>query len=115
MELTEREVGDVTVLNLKGRLVFEEGDTPLRVTIDDLVAHGRTKLVIDLQGVTYMDSAGLGMLVAKYVSVHKRGGDVKLLHPTSRCMELLRITHLREVFELYDSENDAVKSFSKPS
>jgi anti-sigma B factor antagonist len=115
LEITGRNVGDVTVLNLKGRMIFEEGDTPFRDHVDALVATGRTKLVLDLAGVTYIDSAGLGMLVAKYVSLHRQGGDIKLLHPTARCEELMRITHLSDVFETYPSEEAAVKSFTVDS
>jgi anti-sigma B factor antagonist len=115
LEISDHNVGEVTVLSLKGRMIFEEGDTPLKDHVDDLVAHGRLKLVLDLHDVTYIDSAGLGMLVAKYVSLHKRGGDIKLLHPTARCKELMRITHLRDVFETYTSEEDAVRSFRIPA
>jgi anti-sigma B factor antagonist len=113
IEITGHNVGDVTVLNLKGRMIFEEGDTPFKDHVDALVARGRTKLVLDLAGVTYIDSAGLGMLVAKYVSLHRQGGDMKLVHPTPRCEELMRITHLRDVFEVFQTEDAAVESYAK--
>jgi anti-sigma B factor antagonist len=112
LDISDRSVGDVTVLALKGRLIFGDGDRRLRDSVDDLVAHGRRKIVLDLSGVTYIDSAGLGMLVAKYLTVHREGGDIKLLHPTPRCDELMRITHLRDVFEVFGNENAAVESFT---
>lgn len=112
MQIASHDVGDVTVLSLKGRMIYEEGDAPFKTRVDDLVAHGRLKLVVDLHDVTYMDSAGLGMLVAKCVSMHQRGGHFKILHPSARCQELMRITHLDEVFETFDTEEQAVRSFT---
>lgn len=114
MEITQHTVGGVTVLTLKGRLVTEDGDA-VRTAIDALVQQGRVELVVDLQGVTYIDSSGLGLLVSKYVSVRRAGGDVKLLHLTPRSSHLFAITHLTEVFEVFDSEADAVRAFGSSS
>ncbi len=111
MEITQRAVGDVTVLTLKGRIVAEDGDA-LRTIVDALVQQGRVKLLLDLQEVTYIDSSGLGLLVSKYVSARRRGGDVKLLHLTARSSHLLAITHLTEVFSLFESEEDAIRAFA---
>lgn len=112
MQITEHAVGDVTVLNLKGRMVLDEGEIPLRQHVDELVQQGRVKLVLDLQDVTYIDSAGLGTLVGKYVSVHRHGGTIKLLHLTPRTAHVMQITHLTRVFESFDSEDEAVRSFT---
>ena len=110
LQITERAVGDVTILNLKGRLVLEECVT-LRDAVDALVQQGRPKLVLDLRDVIYIDSAGLGMLVAKYMSVRRRGGDMKVVHATPRSLHVLEITHLDKVFETFESEDEAVRSF----
>jgi len=112
MTLKERRVGDVSILDLKGRLVLEEGDDILRSRINDLVSEGRIKIVVNLQDVTYVDSCGVGVLIAKYVSVRKKGGDVKLLHLTPRSHRLMEISKLLNVFETFDSEERAVESFA---
>jgi anti-sigma B factor antagonist len=111
MEITEHTVGDVTVLHLKGRMVLEEGEIPFQTVMDTLVQQGRLKVVLDLQDVSYIDSAGLGILVSKYISVHRRGGNIKLLHLTERSSHVLEITKLTCVFDSFDSESEAVRSF----
>lgn len=104
--------GDVAVLQLTGRLVLEDMDSPLRDEIERLIRDGHVKLVLDLNAVTYIDSAGLGLLVAKYVSLRSRGGDLRLVHLTPRSMHLMAITNLATVFETYASEDLAVASFA---
>lgn len=111
MTMKERWVGDVTILDLKGRLVLDEGDVVLRARVNGLIDQSRLKVVINMQGVTYMDSCGVGALVEKYVSVRRQGGDVKLLHLTPRTHRILHITGLLNVFEAYNTEADAVTSF----
>ncbi len=86
-----------------------------RRAVEALVQQGRVKLILDLRDVTYIDSSGLGLLVSKYVSVHRGGGDVKLLHLTARSSHVLEITHLTQVFESFDSEGDAVRAFETSS
>ena len=81
MTIAETPVGDVTILRLTGRLELEEGDLVFRDYINRLVDEGRVKIVLDLKDVTHIDSAGLGMLVSKYVSTRNRGGTIKLLQP----------------------------------
>ena len=115
MTITERAVGDVTVLELDGRLVLYEGETDLKTVINDLVSRGRTKIILDLKNVTYIDSAGVGMIIAKYVSVRRAGGDVKLLNLSRRSVRVMTITRLLEVFETFDSEKEAVQSFAVKS
>jgi anti-sigma B factor antagonist len=112
MTLLERQVGDVTVLELKGRLVYDEGDEELRSRINELVAKGRLKILLDLRGVTYIDSCGLGSIVGKFVSVRRKGGDVKLLNLSPRSHRVIDISGLLSVFETFESEADAVTSFS---
>lgn len=111
MTLKERRVGDVSILDLTGRLVLEDGDALLRNRINELVNEGRIKIVVNLQDVTYVDSCGVGVLIAKYVSVRKKGGDVKLLHLTPRSHRVMEISKLLTVFEIFDSEDRALASF----
>jgi anti-anti-sigma factor len=113
MQITAHDVGDVTVLNLKGRMVLEEGDTPLNDQVSALVEQGRVKLVLDMHDVTYVDSAGLGTMIANYVRVHRRGGDIKLLHLTPRSAHVMGITRLNHVFQIFEEEDDAVRSFDQ--
>lgn len=110
--ITEREVGDITVLGLAGRLVLFEGDAMLRHHVDDLVRRGRVKILLDLGAVTYIDSAGIGMMIAKYLSVRRKGGDLKLMHLTARGLLVMTITKLLTIFESFDSEEQALRSFT---
>lgn len=112
MTITERSVGDVTILELDGRLVLYEGEADLKAVINDLVSRGRAKIILDLKKVTYIDSAGVGIIIAKYVSVRRAGGDVKLLNLSRRSVRVMTITRLLEVFETFDSEKEAVDSFT---
>ncbi len=111
MTLTERRLGDITLLTLKGRLIYDEGDIILRSRVSELVGEGRVKILINLQDVTAMDSCGVGELVARYVSVRQKGGDIKLLRLSHRSHRVMRISRLLEVFESFDSEAAAVASF----
>jgi anti-sigma B factor antagonist len=113
--ITEQTVGDVTILRLTGRLVLFEGDAVLRQYVDDLVRRGRLKLLLDFAAVTYIDSAGIGMLIAKYLSVRRKGGDLKLLRLTARGLLVMTITKLFTVFETFESEEAALRSFAAHS
>jgi anti-anti-sigma factor len=113
MTLAERPVGDVSLLDLSGRLVLDDGDGLLRERINDLVARGRLKIVVNLRYITYIDSCGLGVLIAKLVSVRNKGGDLKLLHLSPRSHRVFEICKLQNVFEAFDSEPDAIASFSR--
>lgn len=114
MQVKERSEGDVTILDLQGRLVLEDGDAALREKVNELVAQGRVKILINLRDVTYIDSCGVGVLIAKFVSVRRRGGDVRLANLTPRSQHLMDITRLRDIFQIYDSEAAAVASFAAP-
>ena len=112
MEIVEQRVGDVTILRLKGRLELDDGDVVLREHVDRLVAQGRVNLVLDMTDVTRMDSAGIGMLVGKYMTVKNRGGTLRLLHLTDRTSRLLHVTRLETVFDIFEQEDLALQSFS---
>jgi len=105
-------VGDVTILELRGQLK-EDGDIPLPEIVANLVRRGRQRLVLDLGGVTHIDSTGVGLVAAKYLTVRRLGGDLKLLHLTPRATQLLTITKLSRVFEIFDEEDQAVRSFAE--
>jgi anti-sigma B factor antagonist len=111
LEITEHAIGDVTVLTLKGRLVLTEAEESFREHVEALIARGRLKLVMDMTRVSYIDSAGLGMLVAKYVSAQRRGGDIRLSNLTARSEHVIDITRLSRVFKVFDSVDEAVHSF----
>lgn len=111
MRITERRVAEVTILDLDGRLELDNGDTVLRDFVNRLVEEGRINLVLDLTNVVRMDSAGIGMLVGKYLTVKRRGGTIKLVHLTNRTSRLLNITKLASVFEVYEREDQALQSF----
>ena len=111
MEIVEHRVGDVTILRLKGRLELDDGDVVLREHVDRLVAQGRVNLVLDMTDVTRMDSAGIGMLVGKYMTVKNRGGTLRLLHLTDRTSRLLHVTRLETVFDIFEQEDAAIGSF----
>jgi|KBSSwiStaDraftv2_1062776.scaffolds.fasta_scaffold1286242_2 anti-sigma B factor antagonist len=110
-QITERVVGDVTVLDLKGRLVVGDGDEAFRDILNRLIQLGRRKILLNLDEVTYIDSGGLGMMIAKYISLCKRDGHMKLCHVRDRPLKVLNITKLLTVFEYFESEAEALKSF----
>lgn len=112
MEIAERVVEDVTVLDLKGKMTLGEGDELLKDKINSLLANSRKKLVLNLEGVPYIDSAGLGEIVRTYTTVSRQGGSLKLLNLTKRIEDLLSITKLLTVFETFDTEAEAIESFS---
>ena len=104
--------GDVTVLHFTGRLVLEDGDAVFRDTVNTLVGQNRIHLVVDLAEVTQIDSAGIGVLVGRFLSVRRRGGDMKLANLSARSHRVMTITQLLDVFDCYDSVDDAVGSFA---
>ena len=112
MQIEERVVGGVTILDLSGKMTLGEGDELLREKIASLVNAGQKNLLLNLDGVPYIDSAGLGEIVRTYTTVSRQGGQLKLVHLTKRITDLLSITKLLTVFETFDSEPEALKSFS---
>jgi anti-sigma B factor antagonist len=108
-QLAERRVGDVTIIALSGRC--EDGDVTVREWIDALARDGRVKVILDLHAVQYLDSTGLGTLAAKYLTLRRQGGDLKLLSVPRQSLQLLTVTKLITVFERFDNEDEAVASF----
>jgi anti-sigma B factor antagonist len=111
MEIAERTVNDVMILDLRGKMTLGEGDELLKDKINSLLSQGKKKLLLNLEGVPYIDSAGLGEVVRTYTTVSRQGGSLKLLNLTKRIEDLLSITKLLTVFETYDSETEAVQSY----
>lgn len=111
MTIVEQRVADVTILRLKGRLELDEGDVMLRDHVNRLVAEGRVQLLIDMKDVTRMDSAGIGMLAGKFMTVKRRGGAMHLLNLTARTGRLMHITKLETIFEIFHDEDEALRSF----
>jgi anti-sigma B factor antagonist len=112
MQIEERAVGDVKVLDLKGRITLGEGDELLKDKVNSLLSQGHKKVILNLADVPYIDSAGLGEIVRTYTTVSRQGGGLKLLNLTKRITDLLSITKLLTVFEVFESEGEAVRSFS---
>jgi anti-sigma B factor antagonist len=102
---------DVVVVELKGRITLGEATGKVRDAIRDLVAKGTKKFVLNLKGLEYMDSAGMGELIGVYTTVKNQGGDMKLVGATGRALNLLHVTRLTTLFELYDDEAAAARSF----
>jgi anti-sigma B factor antagonist len=111
LDIAERRVESVTILELSGRFVVDEGDRAFRDRVDALVRAGRTHLIVDLRNVTYIDSGGVGVLVSKYVTVGNKGGRLKLLCLSRRACRVLGVAGLLNVFEVFESEEDALRSF----
>ena len=112
MQISERKSGDVVIVEVSGKITLGEGDELLKDKVNSLVNQGHRKIVLNLAGVPYIDSAGLGEVVRTYTTVSRQGGSLKLLNLTTRITDLLSITKLLTVFETFDSESDAVRSFS---
>jgi anti-sigma B factor antagonist len=106
-----RQVGSVTILDVKGRLVFGEESANVRDLIIDLLSQGRKQILLNLRDVDYIDSMGLGSLVGTLATVRKQGGDLKLLNVNDRLTDIMQITRLYQVFDTSIDEREAVKSF----
>ena len=114
MEIDKRHVNDITILDLKGRLTVDDGAELLRDTVASIIFQGDRKVVLNLAGVPYMDSGGLGELVRCSLIVKRDNGAVRLVNLTSRITDLLTITRLLVIFDTYDSEAAALESFGNP-
>ena len=112
VKLSTRQVGDVTVVDAVGRITLGEGASMFRDKIRDLAAAGNKKLLLNLAEVTYIDSSGIGEMVSGFTTVANQGGVVKLLNLTKRVKDLLQITKLYTVFEVFEDEAAAVRSFT---
>jgi len=111
LTITERQSGDVVVLMLAGQMVLDDGDLLFYRKIADLTGRGLVKVVVDLGGVTYIDSSGVGMLAAKLKHLRERGGDMRLLNLTRGSQRLFGMLKLLIVFETFDDEAAALRSF----
>jgi anti-sigma B factor antagonist len=114
MEIQERTVGPVIILDLQGKLVLGDGDDLLKDKINSLIFQGQQQIILNLGGVPYMDSAGLGQLIASTTAVASQGGRLRLLNVAKRVQDLLSIVKLLTVFDVYTSEADAVKGSGGP-
>lgn len=110
-KLSTRQVGDVTVVDVAGRITLGEGASRLREDIKGLLGKGSKRILLNLGDVTYIDSSGIGELVSGFTTVANQGGQLKLLGLTKRVEDLLQITKLYTVFEVFDDEAKAVRSF----
>ncbi len=111
MKVNVRSEGEVSVVDLSGKITIGEGDVVLRETVETLLKEGRSKIVLNLARISYMDSAGIGELVACYKRSREKGGQLKLLNPSGKVYDLLQLTKLEEIFETFRDEGEAIQSF----
>lgn len=112
IKLSTRQVGDVTVVDAVGRITLGEGSSALRDTIRELAGKGQKRILLNLAEVSYIDSSGIGELVSAFTTVTNQGGQLKLLNLTKRVRDLLQITKLYTVFDVHETEANAVRSFA---
>ena len=112
MQIEQRAVGSVMILDLKGKITLGEGDEALKDKINSLILQGHKKMLLNFGDVPYIDSAGLGEIVRTYTTVSRQGGQLKLVNLTKRITDLLSITKLLTVFETFDNEPEALQSFT---
>lgn len=110
---TTREYSGIALVDLSGRIALGDGSALLRTTIRSLLEDGRTKIILNLGDVNYIDSSGIGELVSGFTAVRNRGGELKLLNLTKKVNDLLQLTKLFTVFEVYNEEPTAINSFNK--
>jgi anti-sigma B factor antagonist len=111
MKAVVRKIGHVSVLDLAGKITIGEGDVVLRQRVQEILESGEKNILLNLEKVSYMDSAGIGELVACYKRSKEKGGTVKLLKPSGKVLDLLQLTKLEEVFDTYKDEKEALVSF----
>jgi anti-sigma B factor antagonist len=111
MKATTRTADGVEIISLQGKITIGSGDSQLREVITSALNNGKNNILLDMSGVTTIDSSGIGELVGSYTTVTNRGGKLKLLHLPAKLNELLHVTQLITVFEVYENEQDALKSF----
>jgi anti-sigma B factor antagonist len=113
MKFTTRQVNGITVLDLSGKITLGEGSVTIRDAVRDVLATGKNQILLGLGNVNYIDSSGIGELVSALTAVKNAGGSLKLLQLTKKVQDLLQITKLYTVFDIYDDEAEAIASFSK--
>jgi anti-sigma B factor antagonist len=112
MKFSTRKSGDVTIIDVEGKILLGEGDIEIKRTVDGLLKQGKNKILLNLAKVPYLDSAGLGEIIRCFTTIRKSGGSFKLLSPNPRIIDLLTITNLLNVFDWFDEESTALRSFS---
>ncbi|MGA3077360.1 MAG: STAS domain-containing protein [Bryobacteraceae bacterium] len=112
IKLSTRQVGDVSVVDVAGRITLGEGSSALRDLLREMVGKNQKKILLNLGDVSYIDSSGIGELVSGFTTVTNQGGQLKLLNLTKRVKDLLQITKLYTVFDVHDDEAAAVRSFA---
>ena len=111
LNISERQAGDVTILDMDGKITIGEGSVALRTAIRRLLEEGKKKILLNLARVGYIDSSGIGELVSSYTAINKENGELKLLNLTQKLQDLLTITKLLTVFDVYESEDEALSSY----
>jgi len=111
MKVNIRQEGEVSVVDLSGKITIGEGDVVLREKVQDLLDFDQKKILLNLEKVSYMDSAGIGELVACYKRAKEKEGTVKLLNPSGKVYDLLQLTKLEDVFDTFKNEQEAIDSF----
>jgi len=111
LNISERQAGDVAILDMSGKVTIGEGSVALRNTIRRLLGEGKKNILLNLSGVGYVDSSGIGELVSSFTAVNKEGGQLKLLNLTQKIQDLLAITKLLTVFDTYENESEALGSY----
>ena len=111
LNIRERQAGDVTILDLEGKITIGEGNVSLRSAVRHLAEEGRKKILLNLGGVSYMDSSGIGELVSSHTTISNKDGQLKLLNLQAKIKDLLAITKLLTVFDVYENESEALNSF----
>lgn len=111
LTITERQAGDVTILDMSGKVTIGDGSVALRTVIRRLLQEGKKKVLLNLAGVGYIDSSGIGELVSSYTTTNNAGGQLKLLNLTQKLQDLLAITKLLTVFDVYDDEGEALGTY----
>lgn len=111
LKVSVRQVGEVAVVDLSGKITLGEGSGTLRDTVADISGKGNKNILLNMENVTYIDSAGLGELVGSYTSVTNKGGQLKLVNLQSKLKDLMQITKLHTVFRVFESEDEAIASY----
>jgi anti-anti-sigma factor len=111
MKLSIRKAKDIVVIDAEGRIALGEGDVEIKQAVDDLLHKGNKSIILNLAKVPYLDSAGLGEIMRCFTALRRDGGNFKLVSPNQRIIDLLSITKLLNVFDIYDNESSAIKSF----
>ena len=111
LNIRERQAGDVTILDLEGKITIGEGNVALRSAIRRLIQEGKKKVLLNLSGVSYMDSSGIGELVSSHTTITGKEGQLKLLNLQAKIKDLLAITKLLTVFDVYENESEALNSY----